>query len=352
MFARINITRILIVTSLLLAIVSFLLFFIKFHGASLSSNLDDWSDFATFFSLIVSIENLIVFILLTIKASTFNKESLNRQLKSEEISLLTNIRQNSISELNAILNFDFLVIDNRNTDLFNKVKPNIERTRRNFETFRVKNELYFKDEKIKNKINDIQRMLREVNNLGKEKLFNFQRFNDLCADLRYNSSTLIVLLSKFAFEQINVEYTNPFNVILNINDDIRVGVGALIFNSENKVLLLNRKKDPEKNHWSIPGGKVEYGEKVEDAILREVKEETGLDCEIEKFIGYTNHILHDVTPCHWIALSFKLSNSTSNEPKNLDTEAHSDIQWFPLDKLPDKLTIPTKKALLDYTKIR
>jgi len=55
-----------------------------------------------------------------------------------------------------------------------------------------------------------------------------------------------------------------------------LGVGALIFEDGN-ILLVERGKEPLKGYWSIPGGIVETGEKLEEAVRREVTEETGLE---------------------------------------------------------------------------
>ena len=54
-----------------------------------------------------------------------------------------------------------------------------------------------------------------------------------------------------------------------------VGVGAVILDDD-RILLEQRKNEPSKGKWSVPGGLVELGESLEDAVVREVKEETGL----------------------------------------------------------------------------
>lgn len=68
-------------------------------------------------------------------------------------------------------------------------------------------------------------------------------------------------------------------------------VSAVIVNNRQEILLQER-VDNEK--WSLPGGKMEPGETVEEAIKREVKEETGLDVEIKQLVGVysnPNHVI-------------------------------------------------------------
>ncbi|MGW8815101.1 NUDIX domain-containing protein [Gordonia terrae] len=55
-----------------------------------------------------------------------------------------------------------------------------------------------------------------------------------------------------------------------------VAVGALITDEDGRILLILRRNEPSAGHWSLPGGKVEPGESLDEAVVREVEEETGL----------------------------------------------------------------------------
>src|SRR5215469_442558 len=70
-----------------------------------------------------------------------------------------------------------------------------------------------------------------------------------------------------------------------------LGVGALIFENE-KLLIVERGKEPLKGYWSLPGGLVEVGETLKDGIRREVLEETGL--EVEPFLLF--EVFERITP--------------------------------------------------------
>lgn len=71
-----------------------------------------------------------------------------------------------------------------------------------------------------------------------------------------------------------------------------LGVGALIFEGRS-ILLVERAKEPLKGYWSLPGGIVEAGEKLDAAIRREVLEETGLEIEIEALFEIFERIMPD-----------------------------------------------------------
>lgn len=71
-----------------------------------------------------------------------------------------------------------------------------------------------------------------------------------------------------------------------------IGVGAIIF-SNNRVLLARRGQDPGKGEWSLPGGAAEVGETLAQAVVREVKEETGLTVRPTEMVKTLERIFYD-----------------------------------------------------------
>ena len=71
-----------------------------------------------------------------------------------------------------------------------------------------------------------------------------------------------------------------------------VAVGAVVKKGDS-IVLVKRTHEPGKGFWSIPGGLVELGETVKDAVKREVREETGLSVKIDKLIDVIDNIVYD-----------------------------------------------------------
>lgn len=123
----------------------------------------------------------------------------------------------------------------------------------------------------------------------------------------------------------------------------RVGVGAVILDGEGRVLLALRRRAPEAGCWSIPGGKVDFMERLEDAAVREVYEELGVRVRIERLLCLTDHLLPEEGQ-HWVAPAY-LARIEGGEPVNREPEALGDVRWFEAGALPENLTITTRKAL-------
>ncbi len=85
-----------------------------------------------------------------------------------------------------------------------------------------------------------------------------------------------------------------------------VGVGAVILH-QGRVLLARRGNPPLAGEWSIPGGKLELGEKLRDGLEREVREETGLKVEAAELLDVFDSIFTDAegrTEYHYVLVDF------------------------------------------------
>lgn len=123
------------------------------------------------------------------------------------------------------------------------------------------------------------------------------------------------------------------------------GVGCgIVFIRDGHILLLQRKKSPETGAWGIPGGKIDFLETAEQAIRREALEETGLEAGDIKLLGLSEQLFHDEKQ-HWFGVLFQ-AESFSGEIQLLEPDKHGGIDWFPLDKLPDRLTLPDRKSVV------
>ncbi len=107
-----------------------------------------------------------------------------------------------------------------------------------------------------------------------------------------------------------------------------------IYNDKNEFILIKRKNDPYKNFWALPGGFVDYGECVEDAAIREAKEETSIDVRLEKLIGVYSKPDRDPRG-HTVSIAFTAKGNMDD--RNADDDA-ADIGIFTKEKL-DKINL-------------
>ncbi len=96
-------------------------------------------------------------------------------------------------------------------------------------------------------------------------------------------------------------------------------VGGIITNEDVKKVLLHRLENF--NFWLLPGGRVEILEGTEEAIIREIKEELGIDVKIEKLIAITESFfeMKDIT-CHEVAFNYKLKLPKNSEILKINGE--------------------------------
>lgn len=133
-------------------------------------------------------------------------------------------------------------------------------------------------------------------------------------------------------------------------DFIGVSVGAIVFNEKGEVFLSKRSQNckNERGCWEFPGGSVEFGEKLEDAVKREIREEYGIEVEIIKQFPAEDHLI-PAEKQHWVATTFLTKIEPGEIPKIMEPDKCDEIGWFSLDRLPEPLSIITQ---LDLNKIR
>jgi 8-oxo-dGTP diphosphatase len=116
----------------------------------------------------------------------------------------------------------------------------------------------------------------------------------------------------------------------------QLAVSASIFR-DGKILLVRRARAPGQGAYSLPGGRVEFGETLHDALRREIDEETGLRVEILGLAGWREVLPAAGGGGHYVVMSFA-ARWSAGEPR-LNPE-HDDFLWRQPDAL-DGLTLTT-----------
>ena len=119
-----------------------------------------------------------------------------------------------------------------------------------------------------------------------------------------------------------------------------------IFLKNDKVLLVKQNKYPFFGSWVVPGGHVEYGETVEAAIKREMKEEVGVAVKIKKLFGVYSDPKRDPR-YHTASVVYLLEKGKGKI--RLSKEA-SEFRYFSLKNLPKKIGFDHQKILNDLRK--
>lgn len=123
---------------------------------------------------------------------------------------------------------------------------------------------------------------------------------------------------------------------------------------DNSILLVNHRRITHSHFWAPPGGGIEFGEQAQDCLVREFKEETGLDIEVGDFLFGCELIEH---PLHAIELFFKVKKVGGQVRKGTDPESGEDqiiqevafIDWRQLNELKSEeihriFRIPNEKC--------
>lgn len=149
-------------------------------------------------------------------------------------------------------------------------------------------------------------------------------------------------------ENIEPIYVDPFKV-----QQIRVAVDAVcITHHQNKdyVLLINRVYEPFANHWALPGGFLNEKEEMEAGAIRELKEETNIDIEIDpsevKQIKAYGTLGRDPRPRRIISVAFLIECNGLPAISNSNESLH--VEWVPLESVPnEKIAFDHKEIIMD-----
>lgn len=137
------------------------------------------------------------------------------------------------------------------------------------------------------------------------------------------------------------------------DDKKRVGTGfGVILEKGGKILMGLRHEDPDKADsafrsagvWTLPGGKLEWGESFETGAIREVKEETDILIKNPQVISVHNCKNEHA---HFMTVGL-LANDWEGEAKVMEPDEIVDWQWFDLKQLPEQIYFPSQEVLENY----
>lgn len=128
----------------------------------------------------------------------------------------------------------------------------------------------------------------------------------------------------------------------------RVGIGVMIQNKKEEVLLGLRKGSHGVGEWCFPGGHLEFGERMEETVRREVMEEVGLEVGDVKLVSLADELRYlETDDKHYVNVGFS-AEYIGGEPKLMEPDKSIEWRWFSLDNLPDNLFEGTELTLGNF----
>ena len=112
-----------------------------------------------------------------------------------------------------------------------------------------------------------------------------------------------------------------------------VAVGAIVIDDD-RLLLVRRGRGPAQGDWSVPGGKVEWGETLAEAVVRELAEETGLEGVCGELVGLVERFDEDL---HFVILDFAVT-VLDDQPPRAGADA-LDARWVPLEEVAEWMLV-------------
>ncbi len=131
----------------------------------------------------------------------------------------------------------------------------------------------------------------------------------------------------------------------------RLAVGAVVLNAKDEVLLVFN-RGPNRSHWSLPKGSCEVGEPLKETLIREVKEETGLDVELDEMAFVTEWYM--ATRKEWyLQFYFSVKVVAGEAGVQLTDDDVTAVRWVPQDQIRTFMNYrPWVEPLLNWLKER
>lgn len=124
-------------------------------------------------------------------------------------------------------------------------------------------------------------------------------------------------------------------------------VEIVLTNDKNDILLIKRAAMPAQGFWALPGGYVDWNEKISQTAIREVKEETGFDVNNIRFFGLYDDPARDRDGRQNIGHCFVARVSGDAKMEKSEVE---EMKWFSVSQLPKEIAFDHRKMIEDYAK--
>lgn len=112
-----------------------------------------------------------------------------------------------------------------------------------------------------------------------------------------------------------------------------IGVAGVVINEKQEWLVVKKTYSGLKGVWSLPAGFVQVGETADEAVLREVKEETGIDCEVTGLIGFRSGVIREEISDNMAIFCCRILDPSQSI--TIQEEEISEAKWLTIQELKD-----------------
>jgi len=130
---------------------------------------------------------------------------------------------------------------------------------------------------------------------------------------------------------------------------IKVAIGAFITNDKGQILMGLRKNISGAGEWQVPGGHLEYNERLVDGARREIQEETGLIVGAMHIVSVIDELpgMLSRPESHYVTIYFTAQH-LGGEPRVMEPHKCAEWRWFSLDQLPEQMSPGMRHAIENY----